>query len=193
MYTSAKNNTFLGDVFFNCTSRFDRLMENAINKCQSTSNCFGNRTNALDGIAILNAFRSADKQGGDCFETGNRFGDDSSNWMTASMVTIGHLGLPVLFSGVMWIVLMIKNGKVRIRYLPLPPITRAFQTYYDIRLYKLEGRNKLSKYWSDQKQMYINKYQSERERLLTLSNVNAGLVNMSIMFESALAATFHES
>ena len=193
MYTSAKNNTLLEDDFSQCTNRFDRLMEIAINKCQSTSNCFGDREDIKEGIVILNAFRSADKQGGECFETGDRFGEDSSNWINAAIITIGHLCLPFLVSGVMWVVLMIKNGNIRIRYLPLPPITRAFQSYYDILLYKNEACNKLEKYWSDEKQMFINPYQAERERLLTLSSINASMVNMSIMFESALAATFHES
>ena len=87
---------------------------------------------------------------------------------------------------------MIKDKKFTIRYLPLPPITKAYQIYYDVRLYKNEACNKLQKYWSDEKHMYINLYQSKREALQKKSNSNASLVNMSIMFESALEATFQE-
>ena len=193
MLNSAKNNTFLGDAFFNCTDRFDKLMEAAINTCQSTRNCFGKQENLTVGIAILDAFRTADKQGGDCFETGDRFGDDTSKWITASMVTFGHLCLPILGSGLMWIVLMVKRGKCSIQYLPLPPITRVYQTYYDILLYKNEACNKLKKTFNEAKQTRINQYQFERERLLKMSHINASLVNMSIMFESSLEATFQES
>lgn len=192
MWNSTQEDRFSEVELRNCTREFDRLMEEAIGHCQSNSNCFGSQPKS-QGQILLEAFSTADRKGRDCFNVGDRFGDENINWIVAAIVTLVHMILPLLTSGIFWIILMIKKEQFSFWSLPLPPVTSIYQSYHSILLYMNERSNKLKLKWSDKKMMFIKPYQIRREKLLKIMDVNASLLIMSIMFGSALNATFQES
>lgn len=108
-------------------------------------------------------------------------------------MTIVHCTLPIVFTLIIWVALLIKLRKFRLWNLPLPFLAKFYQTGCQIRLYRNETRNKYTTAFSMKKQMEVNLYQKKRDYLLRKMEVNEALVNLSTMIESSLEATFQFS
>ena len=139
---------------------------------------------------LLEKVQQIERDGTSCVENGNRFNDDIDAWTTAGIVTLCHCVSPFLFMIIVWITLIWKKQTFSFWSIPLPPISRIYHSILKYELYLNEKENRFKTAFNEEKQKMTYVYIEEKEKKMRQISNNEILINIGIMIESGLEASF---
>ena len=139
---------------------------------------------------LLLKVQQIERDGTLCIENGNRFNGDADAWTTAGIVTLCHCVLPLLFMIIVWITLILKKHKFSFWSIPLPPISRMYQSILKYELFVNEKEDRSKTAFNEEKQKMTHVYVEEKEKKMKQISNNEILINIGIMIESGLEASF---